>query len=132
MEKMKTILIINTAATSGGALTVLNMYYQKALEDRKNNYIFVISTPELAENTNIKVLSYPNTKKSWIHRLYFDKITINKIIKSVNPDEIVSLQNIYAGSTDIYQKVYIHQSIPFHHINLVYLKISNYGYIKCN
>ena len=48
MERImrKTIIIFNVAASSGGALTILNQYYNKALEDKDNNYIFVISTPK--------------------------------------------------------------------------------------
>ncbi|MDD4157065.1 MAG: glycosyltransferase [Candidatus Cloacimonetes bacterium] len=111
--EMKTTLVVDVAASSGGALTILNMYYKKALEDMNNQYVFVISTPELADRDNVKVIRMPWVKKTWLHRIHFDKRTINKLIEENQPDEILSLQNIYSGKSDIYQTIYIHQSLPF-------------------
>ncbi len=110
---MKTTLIVNVAASEGGALSILKMYYEMAKQKPKESFVFVISTPVLAEKANIKIIRLPKVKKSWLHRLYFDKVLIKKIVKEVNPDEIISLQNIYVGKQNTPQTVYIHQSIPF-------------------
>ena len=72
-------IIFDVPAASGGALSILNLYYNKALEDKKNKYIFVVSTPELENQDNIKIIKYPWIKYSWIHRLFFDvNILLNK------------------------------------------------------
>lgn len=116
MERImrKTIIIFNVAVSGGGALTILNQYYNKALEDKDNNYIFVISTPKLKETNNIKVLKYPWVKKSWLHRLWFDKFFTSKIINKENPTEILSLQNTYIkNKKKLKQTIYVHQPLPF-------------------
>ena len=42
---------------------------------------FLLSTPKFEDAKNIKILIFPWVKKSWIHRIYFDKILLKKLIK---------------------------------------------------
>lgn len=107
------IIIFDVPADKDGALTILNQYYEKAKADVNNYYIFVLSTPKLEDTINIKVVNYEWVKKSWFHRLYFDKFIAKKIIVEYNPSEILSLQNTYIEGSDLKQTVYLHQSLPF-------------------
>ena len=107
------IMVFDVPAESGGALSVLNDFYNEFKANKTNNYIFIISKPELEETENIKVIRFPWVKKSWLHRIYFDNFIANKIIKKFKVDEVLSLQNIIIPHTDIYQTVYIHNSLPF-------------------
>ena len=66
------IMVFDVPADSGGALTILNQYYDKAVKDTENEWIFIISTPILKSKMNVKVVNFPWVKKSWFHRLYFD------------------------------------------------------------
>lgn len=67
------IMVFDVPADSGGALTILNEFYKKALEDDKNEYIFVLSVIKLEEKNNVKVINYP-----WIKGAgYIDYILIN-------------------------------------------------------
>ena len=63
------IMVFDVPAESGGALTILKQYYDRAINDKDNQWLFVISTPYLNETENVKVLRYPWIKKSWFHRL---------------------------------------------------------------
>ena len=67
----KKILIFNVAAQDGGALTVLNYYYEKAIKNYENEYVFILSNVLLNSTENVKVLNYGWIKKSWIHRIFF-------------------------------------------------------------
>lgn len=107
------VLIFDVPAENGGALSVLDEYYSKATKDVENNYIFVLSVPKLKETKNVKILNFPWVKKSWFHRIYFDKITSQKIVSEINPDQVLSLQNIRISRINVKQKVYLHQSLPF-------------------
>lgn len=109
------ILVYNIAASETGALTVLNDFHQQILKDKNNNinWFFVVSTPELKETKNIKVLRYPWIKKSRFHRLLFDYFFAGKILKKNKIDKVLSLQNIIIPNTKLPQVVYIHQAIPF-------------------
>ena len=42
----KNVIVFDTAAESSGALSVLQGFYQEALEDKSINWIFVVSTPD--------------------------------------------------------------------------------------
>lgn len=107
------IMVFDVPAESGGALTILNQYYDVAVKDKENNWIFVVSTPQLKDNENVKVLNYPWIKKSWFHRLYFDKLVAHKLVEKYNVDEILSLQNVVVFKIKIKQTLYLHQSLPF-------------------
>src|SRR5690554_469166 len=101
---MTRILVFNVPASEGGAMTILNKYYQEAVADKKNCYTFVVSTPELKNTNNVKILSYKWVKKSWIHRIFFEIFVARKIVKTENPQKILSLQNTYIGNKNkIYQ-----------------------------
>ena len=112
-QDKKNVIVFDTAAESSGALSVLQGFYQEALEDKSINWIFVVSTPDLDESDNIKVLKFPQTKKSWFHRLYFDLFTAPKLAKIYKADCILSLQNLTIRSGSLPQIVFLHQPIPF-------------------
>ena len=73
------ILVYDVAASSGGALTVLNSFYEEFCKDTKNEYIFVLSVCKLKEQPHIKVLNFPWIKKSPLHRMYFDQVLAHKL-----------------------------------------------------
>lgn len=107
------IMVFDVPAESGGALSVLKDFYNEYKGDENNEYIFVVSKPELEEAKNINVLRYPWIKKSWLHRFYFDNFIAPKIIKTHGVDEILSLQNVIIPYTNVKQTVYVHNSLPF-------------------
>lgn len=107
------IMVFDVPAESGGALSVLHEFYNEFKLDRENEYIFVLSLPELKETSNIKVLRFPWIKKGWGHRLYFDHFIAPKLIKEYEVDQILSLQNITIPHAKVYQSVFVHNALPF-------------------
>ncbi|WIV12114.1 glycosyltransferase [Proteiniborus sp. MB09-C3] len=120
------IMVFDVPAENGGALTILKQYYEKAINDRGNEWIFVISTPELKGTDNVKILRYPWVKKSWIHRLYFDKMVAKRLAKTSDIDEIISLQNVVIKDVKVKQTLYLHQPLPF--IEKKYGLVENYKF----
>ncbi|MGB4661069.1 MAG: glycosyltransferase [Mobilitalea sp.] len=120
------IMVFDVPAESGGALTILNQYYEKAKRDFNNEWIFIISTPDLAENENLKVLNFRWVKKSWLHRFYFDNFVAYKLVKQYQIDEILSLQNVIIKNVRIEQILYLHQPLPF--VKKRYGFIENYKF----
>lgn len=106
------ILVYDVAASVGGALTVLEDYYRRALSDKENDYVFVLSTPNLAEADNISVLNYPFVKKGWLSRLRFDLCVMPGLVRRLNPDRILSLQNTLVPFVRKEQWVYMHNLLP--------------------
>lgn len=109
----KRILVVDVAAHEGGALSILQQYFTAAAADTGNRYLFCVSLPTLAGNANVEVQRFPWVKKSWLHRLWFDHVTIQKVLRRFGADEILSLQNILVSRTHLPQTLYLHQPLPF-------------------
>ena len=107
------ILVYDVAAENGGAVTVLQSFYEEFCKDTENEYLFVLSVYELAEQPHIQVLNFPWVKKSPLHRLFFDHFTAPGLVKKYNIDEVLSLQNIELPHAGVPQTVYEHNALPF-------------------
>jgi glycosyltransferase involved in cell wall biosynthesis len=107
------LLVYDVAADSGGAVTVLQSFYEEFRKDTENEYLFVLSVYELEETEQIKVLNFPWVKKSPLHRLYFDHVIAPKLVKQYNVDKVLSLQNIELPHAGVPQMVYEHNALPF-------------------
>lgn len=107
------VVVLNVAAESGGALSVLKGFHAAVSPEPGDEWTFLISKPDLHESANVTVLRFPWAKKSILHRLWFDYVKAPKVIQSLNPDVVLSLQNIAAPRARARQVVYLHQSLPF-------------------
>ncbi|MHB8129112.1 MAG: glycosyltransferase [Mobilitalea sp.] len=107
------VMVFDVPAEIGGALSVLNDFYNEYKSDLKNEYIFVVSKPLLNETTNIKVLRFPWIKRSWFHRLYFDHFIASKLVREYKVDNVISLQNIIVPHLKKHQSLFVHNALPF-------------------
>lgn len=107
------ILVLDVAAEYGGAFTILTQHIDEALLDAANQYVFILSTGSFRDEGNCSFVYFPWIKKSWFHRLYFDRFIIRKVLAEQQPDRILSLQNIVISGTNIPQTLYLHQPLPF-------------------
>lgn len=108
------IVILNTAASKTGALSILKDFYEYVkINDKSNEYIFIVSDNYIEETENIKVIVRDDIKLSRIKRLKFDKFEGAKFIESLKPDVFFSMQNTapagYKGKTVLY----VHQPLGF-------------------
>lgn len=108
------IVVNDIAASTGGAMTVLRDFYRCVCEhDTENQWIFLLGDRYFEETDNVKIIPMPAVKKSGIKKLLFDFVTGRKFISALNPDVVLSMQNIITFGLKVPQVVYIHQSIPF-------------------
>lgn len=120
------IVVNDIAASKGGALSILmDFYTYVAMNDKDNEWIFLLSDSYIKETENIKVILFDDVKKSWIKKLYFDFFKGRKIISKLKPEKVISLQNIITFGLKVPQVVYIHQSLPFQDIKKFSLLKSN-------
>lgn len=118
------IVVNDIAASTGGALTVLKEFYTCVAEhDRENEWIFLLGDHLLEETDRIKVKVLRDVKSSGFKKLVFDFVTGRKYIHSLEPDVVISLQNIITFGLNVPQLVLIHQAIPFQNIK-------NYSFFK--
>lgn len=105
-------VVYDVAASSSGALGILEDCYEEALRDNGNSYVFLTSTDDLRSLKNVEVRSYPWVKTSWFHRLFFDWIVGPRIVRQIKPSSILSLQNTVMPRVCIPQIVYEHNCLP--------------------
>ncbi len=111
------ILVNDVAASHGGAVSILQDFYKYVAEyDRNNEYVFLLSSPLVAETDNIRVVIRKDLKSSRIKRMLFELFTGHHFIMQYCPDIVVSFQNTAVFHLPIPQIIYLHQSIPFQKI----------------
>ena len=131
------ILVYDVAASNRGALSVLNDFYQQVVEYGSDvEWHFVISTPELKEYENIHIHRYPWIKNSPVNRIFFDTFVIQKLIKRLKIDKVLSLQNVCIKRCRIPQMISLHNALAFHkcdsHVLCGTLSILKQRYINKN
>jgi glycosyltransferase involved in cell wall biosynthesis len=107
------IMVYDIAAENGGAVSVLNYFYERHKNDKANHYYYMLSVLHLDENDNITVINVPKIKNSWISRLAFDYVGVKKYLKKYGIDEVISLQNTIIPCFKGKQTVYEHNALPF-------------------
>ena len=109
------ILVYDVAASNRGALSILMDFYQQVIEYGDNvEWHFVISTPELQERKNVIVHRFPWIKNNPINRVFFDTFVVQKLIKQLKIDKILSLQNVCVPRCSLPQLISLHNALPFH------------------
>lgn len=107
------ILVLDVAASEGGALSVLRQHYSEFQQDTDNNYILCVSTPELASKGNVTVLKYPWVKRSPLHRLWFELLGVKKLCREYRPDRVFSLQDVLLAKCKCERWIYLHHLLPY-------------------
>ena len=115
----KIIFVNATAATEGGALTILKQFLEGIpMYSKKNELYYLLCSLEELEvykRENIKIINNIKGKK-WLDRIKWDLYGLKRWSKKkdIRADLIISFQNTginYYG--DVAQLIYLHQSIPF-------------------
>ncbi len=110
---MRKVLVIDVAASSGGAMAVLKSFAEAASACKDIQWVFVLSGDYVPAGENVEIRQYPWIKRSHLHRMYFDYFVAPSIVRSEAPDYVLSLQNINIPFVKVKQVTYVHQSIPF-------------------
>ena len=124
------IVVNDIAASSGGAKTVLNDFYQYLVKSNDSNeWFFLLGDIDIKETEKIKVIKFENVKKNKMRKLWFDFVSGKKIIEELKPDVVFSLQNIITFGLKCPQVVYVHQPLPFQNIKrFSFLKKDEFPY----
>lgn len=108
------IVVNDIAASAGGALTVLESFFRYVREsDTENEWVFLLGSDLLEETDRIRTVVLPEVKGSWSRRLAFDLVSGRRLIRSLKPDVVFSLQNTHTYGVRCPQVVYVHQPLPF-------------------
>lgn len=116
MKKKKVVISGVNMVDSG----ILSIYLEiaKALSKRKDvKLVCLVNNKEIFLNVplnNVKFIEYPNVKKKWMSRLYFEYVTSFYISKRLKPDVWICLHDITANVSAPKRFVYCHNPSPFY------------------
>lgn len=107
------IVVIATAASTGGAVTILQSLRDSAAKDNsQHTWKFLISSKQIEPGPGVEIALVKWPKSTWIHRLYFEFFG-KKTLERFHPDVVVSLQNTLPLGLTCPTVLYIHQPLPF-------------------
>lgn len=115
---MKTIIVNDVAASSGGALSILRQF----LAELKNNevaksyrWIVFVSNDLVNEYNDIHIEIVKVNAKKWRNRIWWETHGISRWLDKnhIRPDIAVSFMSVGFRGLNCSQIIYIHQSLPF-------------------
>ncbi|HEL1737952.1 TPA: glycosyltransferase [Streptococcus suis] len=113
-----TIIVYAVASRSGGALSVLNDFYEEVRVSQDKypdiKWVFVLSDQKLASIGNITIVNIPWVTKSFFHRLIANLTTVKKLYQDNQASVIVSLQNMKVFGLDKPTIVSLHNVLPLY------------------
>lgn len=125
---MKIVVYDIAAQKGGGGETILKQYFDTAARQTENEWWFFVSIEEYVERSrnNMHVIYIDLGKKTktvnYVKRKQYEVLKLRRIIKSIEPDEFISLQNMIVSSLNCKQTVYLHQSFQFSPVRFSFFK----------
>ena len=120
-----TVVISAINLREGGALSILHdlineLMYLRKRSERKIKVILLCSSKSLfkLDVSDITVIEYPLSKKSYIIRLYYEYIGFYVMSKKINADVWLSLHDITPNVKARNQYVYCHNPSPFYKLSI--------------
>jgi len=133
MNSQKVIVVSAVSLIEGGPLTVLRECLQTLSNNfgRNNDYkiIAIVCDKKICEYPNVEYLCFPNVKRSWIKRIYFEYFFLKKLSLELHPYLWISLHDMTPNVISEKQAVYCHNPAPFYKTQLKDLYFSNTVFI---
>jgi len=117
---MSRIVVSAVNFTEGGPLTVLRDCLAAAVAVLPAEYeiVALVNRADLLNEPRVRLISIPNSKKSWFHRLYWEWFGFMRISRELKPVLWLSLHDITPRVSAVRQAVYCHNPAPFYRIGL--------------
>lgn len=107
------IVVVDVAAEKTGALSILLDFYNYVKEHPQTDieWFFLTSVVHLDETEHIHVIQERRIKKNWIHRLWWEYHDFGILIKRLDSNAVLSLQNKSLPIKGVPQAVYFHNAL---------------------
>lgn len=103
------IAVVDVAAESGGAVSVLEDFIDTVVSNEGNDEWFIVtSVVKTRETKQIHNIRFPEVKRSWGRRLIWEYMKFPRIVKQYKIDIVLSLQNNAMPIIRKPQVVYFH------------------------
>ncbi len=122
MGKNKPTIVVSAINfTEGGPLTILNecLEYASTHLFHKYNVVALVHDESRFAYPNIRYISFPRSKKSWILRIYYEYFFFKKVSIELSPYLWLSLHDMTPNVNVDVQAVYCHNPSPFFRLSFV-------------
>jgi len=116
MDKNKSTIVISAINfTEGGPLTILNecLEYASIHLSQEYNVVALVHDKDMFSYPNVRYISFPRSKNSWITRIYYEYFFFKKVSDDLKPYLWLSLHDITPNVKSTIRAVYCHNSSPF-------------------
>ena len=116
----KTIVISAVNIFEGGALSILNdlIYYLENTLSDEYNIIAYVHNSTFLNTDKIKLIELPKSRKSYLHRLFYEYFWFSIQSRKLKPYLWFSLHDITPCVNAEIRAVYCHNPSPFYNILL--------------
>lgn len=111
----KTIVVSAINATDSGVLSILRECLTHLSQYPQLRIIALVHKRDLAPADGVEYLEFPQSKKSWFLRLYYEYIYFKRLSKKLAPDVWLSMHDMTPRVTAGKQFTYFHNPTPFFH-----------------
>ena len=120
MGSQKHLVVSAVNFNEGGPLTVLQECLETAAKYLPADWKItaLVHCKGLISHPRIETLYFPNSKRSWLIRLWLEWVTFGQLSKKLSPDLWLSLHDITPRVLARRQAVYCHNPSPFHKLTL--------------
>jgi len=121
-SERKVIVISGINIRTGGPLSILSdclLFLENSLAN-SYNIIALVNKKSLFNNLNIrniKFIEFPNSTKSYIHKLYYEYLYFYFLSKKLKPYLWLSINDVSPNIKAKKRAVYCHNSSPFYNIS---------------
>ena len=115
---MKTVVVSAVNFYEGGPLTVL----RECLEELSAysdgwRIVALVHDKHLISMPLVELIEFPKSRKTWLHRLFYEWLAFHKLSKTLKPDIWLSLHDITPRVMAKRQYVYCHNPAPFYKVS---------------
>jgi glycosyltransferase involved in cell wall biosynthesis len=117
IKKMKTIVVSGINLFRGGTLKVMQDCIASLSAFAGTDYTIIAlvhDENQYPEYENVKYLSYPKSRKSYLFRLYYEYIEFKKLSKKLKPYFWLSMHDVTPNVIAEKRAVYCHNPFPFY------------------
>ncbi len=127
----KKIVLSGVNMVEGGILTIFRKLILELSKRDDCDIVCLVNSEGLFDkSTNVNFIEYPEVKKSWARRIFFEYIQSWFLSKKIKPDVWVCLHDMTANTYKVKRKiVYCHNPSPFYKSNLNEFKLDKKFYL---
>ena len=112
------IVISGINITEAGPLSILADCLDYAARELAGRYeiVALVHKAQLVSAPGVRVLEFPNSKRSWLHRLYYEYIRFRALSAALRPQLWLSLHDMTPNVHAERQAVYCQNAAPFYRL----------------